>query len=91
MRARNIDQSEDLVDAQGNPKEGRAYFAGSGVGFSAIVGVRWENARGWAAGATWQRGARMELTGDLHVAFGTQAPSSQKARLTLPIADVVRA
>jgi hypothetical protein len=91
VRARNIDQSEDLVDAQGNPKEGRAYFAGSGVGFSAIVGVRWENARGWAVGATYQRGARMELAGDLHVAFGTQAPSSQQARLTLPIADVVRA
>ena len=90
LRARNIDQSEDLFDAQGNPKEGRAYFAGSGVGFSAIVGVRWDGARGWAAGATWQRGARMELAGDLHVAFGTQAPSSQRARLTLPIADVVR-
>ncbi|MGZ3407759.1 MAG: OmpP1/FadL family transporter, partial [Polyangia bacterium] len=90
VRARNIDQSEDLVDAAGNPKEGRAYFAGSGVGFSAIVGVRWDNGRGWAAGATYQRGARMQLDGDLHVAFGTQAPSSQRATLSLPIADVVR-
>jgi long-subunit fatty acid transport protein len=90
VRARNIDQSEDLVDAAGNPKEGRAYFAGSGVGFSAIVGVRWDDGRGWAAGATYQRGARMDLSGDLHVAFGTQAPSSQRAKLSLPIADVVR-
>ena len=58
MRARNIDQSEDLVDASGNPKEGRAWFDGSGVGFSAIVGVRWDAAPGWAVGATYQRGAR---------------------------------
>jgi long-subunit fatty acid transport protein len=90
VRARNIDQSEDLVDAQGNPKEGRAYFSGSGVGFSAIVGARWDHPRGWAVGATYQRGARMDLTGDLRVAFGSQAPSSQRARLRLPIADVVR-
>jgi long-subunit fatty acid transport protein len=91
VRARNIDQSEDLVDTEGNPKEGRAYFDGSGVGFSAIVGARWENARGWAVGATYQRGARMELAGALRVAFGTQAPSSEQAKLTLPIADMVRA
>jgi hypothetical protein len=90
VRARNIDQSEDLVDAQGNPKEGRAYFAGSGVGFSAIVGVRWDHPRGWAVGATYQRGARVDLTGDLRVAFGTQAPSTERARLRLPIADMVR-
>ncbi len=90
VRARNIDQSEDLVDAQGNPKEGRAYFAGSGVGFSAVVGVRWDNAAGWAVGASYQRGARMDLVGDLRVAFGTQAPSSERARLALPIADLVR-
>ena len=90
VRARNIDQSEDLVDAQGNPKEGRAYFDGSGVGFSAIVGVRWDHPRGWAVGATYQRGARVDLTGDLRVAFGSQAPSSERARLRLPIADMVR-
>lgn len=90
VRARNIDQSEDLVDAQGNPKEGRAYFNGSGLGFSAIVGVRWDNAAGWAVGATYQRGARIDLLGDLRVAFGTQAPSTERARLRLPIADMVR-
>jgi long-subunit fatty acid transport protein len=90
VRARNIDQSEDLVDAQGNPKEGRAWFSGSGVGFSAIVGVRWDHPRGWALGATYQRGARVDLVGDLRVAFGTQAPSSERARLRLPIADMVR-
>jgi len=94
VRARNIDQSEDIVDAQGNPKEGRAYFDGSGVGFSAIVGVRWdgtsERTRGWAVGATYQRGARVDLVGDLRVAFGSQDPSSQRAHLLLPIADTVR-
>ncbi|HEX9101323.1 MAG TPA: hypothetical protein VF997_03930, partial [Polyangia bacterium] len=90
VRARNIDQSEDLVDAQGNPKEGRAYFSGSGVGFSAIVGVRWDNAAGWAVGATYERGARVDLVGDLRVAFGTLAPSTERARLRLPIADMVR-
>lgn len=94
VRARNIDQSEDIVDAAGNPKEGRAYFDGSGVGFSAIVGVRWDGAsertRGWAVGATYQRGARVDLVGDLRVAFGSQDPSSQRAHLVLPIADVVR-
>ena len=40
VRARNIDQSEDLVDAQDNPKKERAYFADSDVGFSTIVGAR---------------------------------------------------
>jgi hypothetical protein len=94
VRARNIDQSEDLVDTEGNPKEGRAYFDGSGVGFSAIVGVRWDGAsartRGWAVGATYQRGARVDLVGDLRVAFGAQDPSSQRAHLLLPIADLVR-
>jgi long-chain fatty acid transport protein len=90
VRARNIDQSEDLVDASGNPKEGRAYFDGSGVGFSAVVGARWDIAPGWAVGATYQRGARVGLAGDLRVAFGTQAASTQKATLQLPIADTVR-
>jgi hypothetical protein len=90
VRARNIDQSEDLVDAEGNPKEGRAYFNGSGVGFSAVIGVRWDNPAGWAVGATYQRGARMDFEGDLRVAFGSQAPSSERARLSLPIADLVR-
>jgi long-subunit fatty acid transport protein len=90
VRARNIDGSDDLVDAQGNPKEGRAYFNGSGVGFSAIVGVRWDNPAGWAVGATYERGARVDLVGDLRVAFGTQAPSSERAHLILPIADMVR-
>ena len=32
----------------------------------------------------------MDLVGDLRVAFGTQAPSSERARLRLPIADTVR-
>ncbi|MDB4969462.1 MAG: uncharacterized protein JWN44_5151 [Myxococcales bacterium] len=90
VRARNIDQSEDLVDASGNPKEGRAYFDGSGVGFSAIIGLRWDHRAGFSVGATYQRGARLGLAGDLRVAFGTQAPSTQKATLDLPIADTVR-
>lgn len=89
VRARDIDQSEDLVDASGNPKEGRAWFAGSGVAFSAIVGLRWARGR-WAAAATYQRGARTTFEGDLRVAFGTQAPGTQHARLFLPIADTVR-
>jgi len=89
VRARNIDQSEDLVDANGDPKEGRAWFDGRGVGFSAIVGVRWDR-RGWAVGATWERGARVDLVGDLRVAFATQTPSTERAALTLPVADTVR-
>ncbi|HEY2748699.1 MAG TPA: outer membrane protein transport protein [Polyangia bacterium] len=90
VRARNIDQSEDLVDANGNPKEGRAWFDGRGVGFSAVAGVRWDGRGGWAVGATYERGARVDLEGDLRVAFGTQTPSRERASLTLPIADTVR-
>jgi hypothetical protein len=37
VRARNIDGSEDLVDASGNPKEGRAWFSGSGQAFSTEI------------------------------------------------------
>ncbi len=90
VRARNIDGSEDLVDAQGNQKEGRAYFSGSGVAFSGLLGVRWDIKPGWAVGASYQRGARFSLDGDLNVTFGTLAPSSQHAYLLLPIADMVR-
>jgi long-chain fatty acid transport protein len=90
VRARNIDQSEDLVDSAGNPKEGRAYFTGRGVGFSAVVGVRWDHPIGFAIGATYQRGARIDLAGDLRVAFGSQPAASQRALLALPIADTVR-
>jgi hypothetical protein len=90
VRARNLDQSEDLVDAAGNPKEGRAFFAGSGVAFSAILGARWDLGRGFVLGASWQHGARFSLDGDLRVVFGAQAPSSQHARLGLPIADQLR-
>ncbi len=89
-RARNIDRSEDLVDSAGNLKEGRAYFEGSGVGYGVVVGARWDIGPRWAIAATYQRGARLMLTGDLQVAFGTQAPSSQHAVLRLPIADTVR-
>jgi long-chain fatty acid transport protein len=89
VRARNIDSSEDLVDAAGNPKEGRAYFSGSGQGFSAVIGARWDW-KGWAVGVTYQRGVRLELRGDLEVAFGTQAPSRQASVLQLPVADTVR-
>jgi long-chain fatty acid transport protein len=90
VRARNIDRSEDLVDAAGNPKEGRAYFAGSGLGWSLIAGVRWDIRPGWAVAASYQRGARLGLDGTLRVAFGTQPASSQRAHLELPIADTVR-
>ncbi len=90
VRARNIDQSEELVDSSGNPKEGRAYFDGRGVGFSAVAGVRWDGRGGWAVGATYERGARVDFVGNLRVAFGTQAPSTEHASLTLPIADTVR-
>jgi long-subunit fatty acid transport protein len=89
VRARNIDQSEDIVDSNGNPKEGRAYFDGRGVGFSAIVGVRWDRHR-WAVGATYERGPRVALAGDLRVAFGSLASSTERAQLTLPIADLIR-
>ncbi len=90
VRARNIDQSEDLVDSSGNPKEGRAYFSGKGNGFSAIVGIRWDIKPGWAVAATYQRGAHLKLEGDLTVAFGTLAPASERAYLNLPIADTIR-
>jgi long-chain fatty acid transport protein len=90
VRARNIDASEQLVDAAGQPKEGRAYFSGDGLGFSAVVGVRWDVKPGWSVAATYQRGARVHLEGNLSVAFATLAPSPQRAYLNLPIADLVR-
>jgi long-chain fatty acid transport protein len=89
VRARNIDSTEELVDSSGNPKEGRAYFSGGGNAFSAVVGARWDW-RGWAVGATYQRGARLSLAGDLEVAFGSLASSTQKAILELPVADTFR-
>jgi long-chain fatty acid transport protein len=89
VRARNIDGSEDIVDASGNPKEGRAYFSGSGQAFSAVVGLRWDW-KGWAIGATYQRGARLALDGKLDVVFGSTPPASQSATLKLPIADTIR-
>jgi hypothetical protein len=92
VRARNIDSSEDLVDSQGNPKEGRAYYTGSGLAFSGIFGVRWEHPTkpGWAAAFTYQRGARLKIEGDLELAFGTTAPTRQHAFLEMPIADTIR-
>jgi long-chain fatty acid transport protein len=90
VRARNIDRSEDLLDSAGNNKEGRALFNGSANAFSAIVGVRWDIARRFAIGATYQRGATFHLDGKLQVAFGTQPASSQDAYLVLPVADTVK-
>jgi long-subunit fatty acid transport protein len=39
---------------------------------------------------TYERGARVDLAGTLRVAFASQAPSSERAQLKLPIADTVR-
>ena len=89
-RASNLDRTDDLVDAAGNLKEGRALFQGAGLGWSLIVGARWDIGPRWAVAATYQRGARLRIAGDLQLAFGTQAPSVQSAYLKLPIADTVR-
>jgi long-subunit fatty acid transport protein len=90
LRARNIDQSEDLVDAAGKPKEGRALFDGSGAAFGCVVGARWEATPWLTLGAAWQHGARFTLTGPIQIAFGTQPPSSQTGVLELPVADSAR-
>jgi long-subunit fatty acid transport protein len=90
VRARNIDGTDDVVDMAGHLKEGRAFYEASTIDVQWIVGARWDAHPLLSLGLTWHKGANFVMEGDLHVAFGTQPPSSERARLTIPIADTYR-
>jgi hypothetical protein len=93
-RALDLDGTDDLVDPAGRLKEGRALFDGRTVNGRFILGARWDyhTPSGWdrySLGLSWRHGARYDVEGTLDLAVGTSPPSSQAARLTLPIADVL--
>ncbi|MEO6953372.1 MAG: outer membrane protein transport protein [Polyangia bacterium] len=84
--AANLDGTDDVVDASGALKEGRAYFHGGTVAGRFILGARLDRER-WALGLTWHRGVTYHVGGTLDAALGTSTPTSDGATLSLPIAD----
>ncbi len=84
--AANLDGTDDVVDASGALKEGRAYFHGGTVAGRFILGARLDRER-FALGLTWHRGATYRVAGTLDAALGTSSPTSDGATLALPIAD----
>lgn len=88
-RARNLDGSDDLVDAAGRLKEGRAFFEGTDRALRVNAGVRWD-VGDHAVAVTWCSGATLALDGEAALVFGAQAPSREPAVLELPLADTLR-
>jgi len=95
VRARNVDRTDDLVDIEGNPKEGRLLFESSDVAFGYIAGLRWEVPSALLStpltlGVTWQVVPDLMLNGTARTAYGTAEPFTLNARLPFPLADALR-
>ena len=96
VRARNVDRTDDLVDIEGNPKEGRLLFESSDVAFGYIAGLRWDIppallSTPLSLGVTWQVVPDLMLDGTARIAYGTAEPFTLSARLPFPLADTLRA
>jgi hypothetical protein len=87
---------DDLVDIEGNPKEGRLLFESSDVAFGYIAGLRWDIppallSTPLSLGVTWQVVPDLMLDGTARIAYGTAEPFTLSARLPFPLADTLRA
>jgi len=95
LRARNVDRTDDLVDIEGNPKEGRLLFESNDVAFGYIAGLRWEAPASVLSvplviGLTWTDVPELTMDGTARIAYGTAEPFTLDARLPFPLADTLR-
>jgi long-subunit fatty acid transport protein len=87
VRARNLNRTDDLVDAQGNILEGRVHFDGTGdaVAFTAGASYEIDNVR---VAFTYHSGYSLHLVGPARQAYATSAPTTVNAFLELPLPHV---
>lgn len=90
LRARDVDRTDDLVDAAGHLKEGRILFEGDDVRLGVDVGLRWDASPAFGLAATYHAVPQFQLSGQGHVAYGTAEPFTLGATLPFPLPDFVR-
>ena len=94
IRARNPDGSDDLVDSDGNLKEGRSWLHAKGWQGSFSVGAIWNwRSKLWIGGSyTAQPNVvgGMTLQGNLVNVFPTAPPSTTPVDFTQTLPDIIR-
>lgn len=91
VRARNLDQTEDLYQADGRLKEGRVLLEdGTDERFTLIAGVRWDPLDNLGFGFTWHGGTTYDLQGRARIQAGTEPEQQVQARLPLQVAHSFR-
>ncbi len=89
-KASNADKSDDLLDSQGNIKEGRIFLKdATGGGLHLGAGARLSLKRyklPVQLGVAWRQGVSYDLEGQSFVLFG-DTESTARARVNLPVAS----
>ncbi len=90
VRARDVDRTDDLLDADGHLKEGRIFFEASDIAVGVDVGLRWDWSKHGGVAVTWNEVPEFMLDGKSQVAYGTARPFTLPATLPFPLPDFVR-
>jgi long-chain fatty acid transport protein len=91
IRARNADRSTDLVDAAGNPKEGRILLEADDQRFTWTAGLRWDATPDLTAAVSYLAGTTFHVRGPARITFGRADETREEAVLRMPLASVARA
>lgn len=92
VRARNLDQREDLYQPDGRLKEGRILLDGAtDERLSWIAGLRWAPNDSFDLGLSWHGGATYDLQGNALIQTGSDPEQQVQSRLPLQVAQSVRA
>ncbi|MEZ4398383.1 MAG: outer membrane protein transport protein [Kofleriaceae bacterium] len=94
VRARNLDGTDDLVQANGALKEGRALLDVKGTDLAASVGVQWMPTPCSRIGLAYQSQpgfGQQTLTGTLATQIGATAPGEVPIELRQQLPDAIRA
>jgi long-chain fatty acid transport protein len=90
VRARNLNETDALVDSSGVIQEGRAHFDGSDTDFALSFGASLEQET-ITAGLNVRPGFELDLQGPIRQAYATNPPTTEDGRLNMALPTLVNA